>query len=129
MSHTSAHWSFPFRVDARGRSAVVGDDVHARELIEQVLFTAPGERVLRPEFGAGVHQLLFAPAGDTLAAATESTVRSALQRWLGDVVAVDEVDVEHAGSRVQVTVRYRVLATGRDGEAAFSRDTGAGGAA
>lgn len=118
----SAHWSFPFRVDARGRSAVVDHDTHARELVEQVLFTAPGERVVRPEFGAGVHQLLFAPAGDTIAAATEASVRSALQRWVGDVVEVADVAVEHAGSRVQITVRYRVLATDRTEEAAFTRE-------
>lgn len=128
MRNPSTHWSFPFRVDARGRSAVVDHDARARELIEQVLFTAPGERVVRPDFGAGVHQLLFAPAGDTLAAATEASVRSALQRWVGDVVEVDDIDVAHHESRVQVTVRYRVVATGRNGEAAFTRDIQSGSA-
>lgn len=124
----SAHWSFPFRVDARGRSAVVDGDTHARELVEQVLFTAPGERIVRPEFGAGLHQLLFAPAGDTLAAATEASVRSALQRWVGDVVEVGDVAVEHDDGLVRVTVGYRVLATRRSDRATFTRDTGTGGA-
>jgi phage baseplate assembly protein W len=119
-------WSFPFRVDARGRSALADADAHARELIEQVLFTAPGERVLRPEFGSGIHQLLFAPAGDALAAATEASVRAALQRWLADVVEVADVSVGHDEARVTVQVAYRVLATGRRATTALS---GPGGAA
>lgn len=123
----SAHWSFPFRVDARGRSAVVDGDPHARELIEQVLFTAPGERVVRPEFGAGIHQLLFAPAGDTLAAATEASVRSALQRWVGDVVEVGDVAVEHDEGLVRITVGYRVLASGQAEKATFTRNAREGG--
>jgi len=113
-------WSFPFRVDARGRSALADADTHARELIEQVLFTAPGERVLRPDFGSGVHQLLFAPAGDTLAAATEASVRAALQRWLADVVEVADVAVRHDEARVTVEVAYRVLSTGRAATASIS---------
>ncbi len=119
-------WSFPFRVDPRGRSALADADAHARELIEQVLFTAPGERVLRPEFGSGVHQLLFAPAGDAVAAATEASVRAALQRWLADVVQVADVSVSHDEARVTVQVAYRVLATGRRGTAVLD---GPGGAA
>lgn len=109
-----SHWSFPFRIDPRGRSAVVDADTHARELVEQVLFTAPGERVVRPTFGSGLQQLLFAPAGDTLAGATESGVRTALQQWLADVVEVRQVEVDHDEGRLTVTVAYRVLATGTE---------------
>lgn len=119
-------WSFPFRVDARGRSALADPDAHARELLEQVLFTAPGERVVRPDFGSGVHQLLFAPAGDTLAAATEASVRAAIQRWLADVIQVSDVTVQHDEARLTVDVAYRVLATGHAGNALLS---GPGGAA
>jgi hypothetical protein len=113
-------WSFPFRVDPRGRSAVTDADAHARELVEQVLFTAPGERVMRPDFGSGVHQLLFAPAGDTLAAATEASVRASLQRWLADVIEVGDVEVDSDEGRLTVTVAYRVLATGRTASATIS---------
>lgn len=117
-------WSFPFRVDPRGRSALADPDAHAREMLEQVLFTAPGERVVRPEFGSGLRQLLFAPAGDTLAAATEASVRAALQRWLADVIEVAEVAVDHDEGRLTVHVAYRVSATGTAGQATF---TGIGG--
>mgnify|MGYP002779604165 FL=1 len=65
----SGYLAFPFAPDARGRSASVDRARHIREMIEQVLFTAPGERVMRPEFGCGVKELLFQPASDALAAA------------------------------------------------------------
>lgn len=108
----TARWSFPVRVDARGRSVLVGPDEHARELVNQVLFTAPGERVVRPTFGSGLDQLLFVPAGDALATATEATVRSAMARWLADVVEVRDVAVAHDEGRLTIEVAYRVLATG-----------------
>ena len=52
------------------------DEDHVRDLIEQVLFTTPGERVNRPTFGSGLLQLVFAPNSDALAAATEMTVQA-----------------------------------------------------
>ncbi len=50
---------FPYRISATGRSATTGDADHVRDLIEQVLFTAPGERVMRPDFGSGLLALVF----------------------------------------------------------------------
>jgi len=97
---------FPYRLDARGRTADVDDDAHVRDLIEQVLFTAPGERVNRPTFGSGLLGLVFEPNAEALAAATEHTVHGALQLWLGDVILVEGVDVAGEDSRLEVTVRY-----------------------
>lgn len=97
---------FPYRIDARGRTAEVGDDVHVRDLIEQVLFTAPGERVNRPTFGSGLLGLVFEPNGEALAAATEHTVHGALQLWLGELIVVEGVDVTNDEGRLDVTVRY-----------------------
>ena len=85
---------FPYHVDARGRTAPATDDDHVRDLIEQVLFTAPGERVNRPTFGSGLLQLVFAPNSDELATATQFLVQGALQQWLGDLIEVEAVDVE-----------------------------------
>src|SRR6185295_13421316 len=98
--------AFPFRFDTRGRTKDTANADHLRDLISQVLFTAPGERVNRPTFGSGLMQLVFAPANDTLAAATQFVVRSALQQWLGDVVQVEDVQVTSDDSTVQVTVAY-----------------------
>src|SRR5437588_2972286 len=86
---------FPFNFDGRGRTAETAGDAHIRDLIEQVLFTAPGERVNRPTFGCGLAQLVFTPNSDELAAATQYLVHGALQQWLGDLIQVEDVLVEN----------------------------------
>jgi phage baseplate assembly protein W len=97
---------YPFHIDRRGRSAGTTDDEHIRDLIEQVLFTAPGERVNRPTFGSGLLQLVFAPNSDALAAATQVAVQGALQQWLGDVIQVEAVEVTSEDATLQVLVQY-----------------------
>ena len=103
---------FPFGVDARGRVAVAGPDDHVRDLIEQVLFTAPGERVNRPDFGCGLLQLVFMPNDGALATATQFTVHGALQRWLADVVAIERVRIANVDAQLKVEVTYRRLDDG-----------------
>ena len=112
---------FPFRCDARGRSAATDDEKHVRDLIEQVLFTAPGERVNRPSFGSGLMQLVFAPNSDALAAATQVTVQGALQQWLGDLVQVEAVDVRHDEAMLHITVQYLMPRTQQRRVAEFGR--------
>lgn len=103
---------FPYGFDGRGRTAETDDDGHIRDLIEQLLFTAPGERVNRPTFGSGALELVFAPNGDALAAATRLSVQASLQEWLGDVIEVSDVDVEASDATLRLTVRYLVRRTG-----------------
>ncbi len=113
---------YPFRLDNRGRTAETTGDDHIRDLIEQVLFTAPGERVNRPAFGSGLLQLVFAPINDApLAGALQMTVQGALQQWLGDLIKVDEVQVTTHESTISVTVRYTVLRTQQRQAAMFQR--------
>jgi phage baseplate assembly protein W len=102
---------FPFRVDGRGRTAQTGGDDHIRDLIEQVLFTSPGERVNRPTFGSGLRQLVFAPNSDELATAVQLMVQGALQQWLRDVVQVEGVAVRGEEGTLEVTVQYIVRRT------------------
>lgn len=97
---------FPFRFDSRGRTAVTDDATHIRDLIEQVLFTAPGERVNLPNFGSGLLQLVFAPNSDTMTAAAQFVVTGALQQWLGDLIQAQEVRVDANDAEVSVTVSY-----------------------
>src|SRR5713226_4601523 len=85
---------YPFRFDGRDRTADTDDDDHIRDLIEQVLFTAPGERVNRPDFGCGLQRLVFAPNSPELASATQFLVQGALQQWLGDLIEVNDIQVE-----------------------------------
>jgi phage baseplate assembly protein W len=113
--------SFPYHFDAAGRTASADSDEHVRDLIEQVLFTSPGERVNRPTFGCGLAQLVFAPNSDELAAATQLIVQGALQQWLGDLIAVEEVLVEADDSSLRVAVQYVNRMTQRREVARFAR--------
>lgn len=97
---------FPFQPDHRGRSAEADETAHLRDMIEQVLFTVPGERVNRPDFGCGLLQLVFAPNGDALTAAVQMTVHSALQQWLGDRIVVEGIEVAHDEGTLSVDVQY-----------------------
>jgi Bacteriophage baseplate protein W len=114
---------FPYRVDARGRTGSTSEEEHIRDLVEQVLFTAPGERVNRPTFGSGLLQLVFAPNSDALAAATQLTVQAALQEWLGDLIEVQDVTIEAVDSSLSTTVVYAIRRTQEQQSATFTRQT------
>ena len=102
---------FPYHVDGRHRTATTDADDHVRDLIEQVLFTSPGERVNRPTFGCGVQRLVFAPNSEELASATQFIVQGALQQWVGDLIEVEAVEVESHEATLDITVTYRVRRT------------------
>ena len=112
--------AYPFHLDASGRVALTSEDDHIRDLIEQVLFTVPGERVNRPTFGSGLLQLVFAPASgvhaDTLAGTT-----TALQQWLAELIQVEGVNVAVEEGRLEVTVQYIVRRTQTRAQARFQR--------
>jgi phage baseplate assembly protein W len=111
---------FPYQFDARGRTAEADDERHIRDLIEQLLFTAPGERVNRPTFGSGLLQLVFAPNSPELAAATQFQVQGALQQWLGDLIQLQGVDVQSEDATLRVTVRYVIRRTQQQRVAQFT---------
>ena len=112
---------YPFHFDPRGRTAETGADDHVRDMIEQLLFTSPGERVNRPDFGSGLLQMVFAPNSPELAAALQFTLQAALQRWLGDVVGVGALSVDSDDAMLTVNLSYTVLATGEARTASFTR--------
>ena len=116
---------YPYRFDQRKRTAESAGDEHIRELIEQVLFTMPGERVNRPTFGSGVMQLVFAPNSDVLTGATQQLVQGALQQWLSDLIQVEAVEVGAEDSTLRVTVRYVVRRTQVVQTAEFTRGVAA----
>jgi uncharacterized protein len=100
---------YPFHFDSRGRTGVTDAGDHIRDLIEQVLFTAPAERVMRPDFGSGVLALVFEPNSVTLAATTQMLAQGALQQHLGHLIAVEAVEVANDDATLRVEVRYTVL--------------------
>jgi uncharacterized protein len=110
---------YPFHFDQRGRTARTGDSDHIRDMIEQLLFTNPRERVNRPDFGSGLMQLVFAPNSPELAAALQFTVQAALQQWLGDLIQIHQLEVTSVDSTLQVTLEYAVLRTGEQRVATF----------
>jgi phage baseplate assembly protein W len=117
----SVNVDFPYHVDGRGRTADTGADDHLRDLIEQVLFTAPGERVMRPEFGSGLLALVFEPGGPELVATTQHLVQGALQQELGNLIAVESVEVSQDEGVFTVRVSYVVLQTQTRTSASFAR--------
>lgn len=111
----------PYDIDGRGRTATTDDGEHLRDLITQVILTAPGERVMRPDLGSGLLGLPFEPAGPELVATTEYLVQSALQRWLGHRITVGEVRVAHDDGTLSIVVRYAVTSTGEAATAEVRR--------
>jgi phage baseplate assembly protein W len=118
------HLDYPFAFDGRNRTATTGAADHVRDLIEQVLFTAPGERVNRPDFGSGVMQLVFAPNSPELAATVQFTVQGALQQYLGHLIEVEDVAVTSDEASLRVGIRYLIRRTGERVETELSRGTG-----
>ena len=112
---------FPFHFDERGRTAATDDDDHIRDMIEQLIFTNPGERVNRPDFGSGLLQMVFAPNSPEIAAALQFTLQAALDRWLGDLIEVRRLDVASEDATLSVEIVYTVRRTGEARQATFGR--------
>jgi uncharacterized protein len=112
------------RLDGRGRVATTQTDDHVRDMIYQVLFTSPGERVNRPDFGCGLLQLVFEPNSEALATATQFLVQGALQRWLADVIQVEQLEITSEEERLMVDMIYVRLDTGQRQRDLFVSPTG-----
>lgn len=103
--------SFPYQFDGRGRTQEATLNDYINQIVEQVLFTSPGERVNLPDFGSGLLQLPFAPNSVEMAAATQFSVQAALQKWLGSYVKVQSVVASAQDAVLTVTVTYTPLNT------------------
>jgi phage baseplate assembly protein W len=118
---TAINIDFPYAFDQHGRTATTDDDDHVRDMIEQLLFTSPGERVNRPDFGSGLLQMVFAANSPELAAALQFTMQASLQRYLSDVISIGTLEVTANDSTLQVGLSYVVLATGDARSDTFTR--------
>jgi uncharacterized protein len=103
---------FPFHFDGRGRTASTTDNDHIRDMIEQLLFTNPGERVNRPDFGSGLLGMVFEPNSPELASALQFGMQAAIQRWLGDLIELQTLEVTSEEATLRVVVQYVVRRTG-----------------
>jgi uncharacterized protein len=116
------HLAFPFRVGADGRMATVASDAeHVRDELLQLMLTDPGERPFLPEFGGGARRLVFEPTSQALEGVTRARVTQALQRWLGHRVTVSELEVEFAGERVDILIKYTPAGTRETRAVKFQR--------
>jgi phage baseplate assembly protein W len=114
---------YPFQIDGRGRTAATGENSQIREMIEQLLFTNPGERVNQPDLGTGLLQMVFAPNSTELAAALQLTVQASLQRFLGDLINLQQVQVTAQDSVLTVVVQYVLNQTQQGFTETFVKNT------
>ena len=112
---------YPFHFDASGRTATTPLGEHVRDMIEQLLLTSPGERVNRPDFGSGVLQLVFGPNSPELAVALQFSLQAALETWLGDVIAVQDLNVTSDDATLRIYLEYVVRSTGEHRADTFER--------
>ena len=115
------HIGYPFRIDGSGRSVATSDQDHIRQLIEQVLFTVPGERVNRPELGSPLLQLVFGAPNDELVAATQFLIQGSLMQWLSEWIEIEGVEVASNEGTLSITVRYIVRRNQQRQVARFER--------
>ena len=115
------HITYPFRIASDGLAASSGQKDHIEQLIEELLFTMPGERVNRPDFGTPIEQLVFRSASDELATAAQFMIQGALQQWLGEIIQVQAVQVTTDDSTLAVTIQYMIRETQQTQVAQFSR--------
>src|SRR5215211_6170344 len=102
MTQPVSRIRFPFAIDNQlARLAPENDyEEYMKQLIRQVLFTAQGERINRPDFGAGVRRLIFAPNSAATASLAQTLIFQALTTWLGTLIRTDSVEAEAAGERL-----------------------------
>lgn len=130
---------FPYHTDNRGRTAIIEDyddirdfnrwgrqaitgyEKHIVEMIEQLLLTTPGERVNRPDFGSGLLSLVFSPNSPEVAAAMQALVLAAIERWLGDLIEIQELDVTSEDSTLRITLQYSLRLTGEQRTSSFEQ--------
>jgi uncharacterized protein len=115
-------FNYPLKIGDRGRTLEVSEERHIHQLIEQVLFCSPGERINRPSFGAALNQLIFAGNNDQLASVTQSLISSSLQQWLGDLIHVESVNITNEESTLRISVQYRLVRNQQQQVGVFTRE-------
>jgi len=113
------HLAYPFHVTPQGLAATATTKEHIKQLIEQLLFTMPGERVNLPDFGTGIAQLIFSGGSDEMVAATQFLIQGALQQWLGTLIQVQSVGVTMQDATLNVTIQYIIKVTQETAIATF----------
>jgi len=101
---------FPLAIDS-GMGRLMEERDHfeqVEQLIKQVLFTNLGERVNRPDFGCGLRRMVFAPNSEITAGLARITILQALEKWLGSLIIVNNVNVKAEGEKLHIHIVYSV---------------------
>ena len=108
MQQTIKSIQYPFAIDAGlGRLAEESDySKHVRQMMLQVLFTNPGERINRPDFGCGLRRMIFAPNSDVTANLLQVMIFQSLEKWLGNVISLIDVKAEAKNETLDVRIVY-----------------------
>ena len=106
-------WKYPVGVDYKGNISMSEYETDIKESISIILGTAKGERVMRPDFGCGIHDLVFAPINTTTMSLVENSVREGLLLWESriELIKVDVSDEKSSEGKLLVSIDYRVRIT------------------
>ena len=106
-------WAFPVESTSSGRIRLVTGETDIEQAVRLILSTAPGERVMRPEFGCGIHRYAFATIDTTTLTMMEDDVRNALTRWEPriELLDIDAELVDPDTGKLHIDIRYRVRET------------------
>ena len=115
------HLAYPFHITSQGIAATATTKQHIEQLMEQLLFTIPGERVNLPDFGTGIAQLIFSSGSDEMLTATQFLIQGALQQWLGTLIQVQVVSVTTQDATLNVSIKYSIKRTQETYVASFQR--------
>jgi uncharacterized protein len=112
---------YPYHFDNRFRTAQAKEDKHIRDMIEEFLFTNPGERINRPDFGSGLLRMVFEPNSPEIASALQFTIQAGLQRWLGDLIQVQNLRVTSENSALCILIQYIIRSSGESHTETYMR--------
>jgi phage baseplate assembly protein W len=118
--------AFPYGPAASGRSATVtyGSDAHVRQMLELLIFTMAGERVMQPNLGSPVKHMVFGAGNGPVAVALQATLQATITLWLGKVLELHDLSVtfDENEAALEVAVTYENLATQTAGKVAIRKE-------
>lgn len=115
--------AFPYVFDSSHVTRLAGEPAHIRQMLEQLLFTMPGERVNRPDFGCGIQRMVFAPLNSEVQATLHTLIESEIHRWLGNVLTPRKLEVSFDDATLRVLLEYQLLRNDTVQRETFERKT------
>ena len=114
-------WAFPFRISPSGGIGLSRHEFDIDEAIRIILSTAKGERHMRPQFGCGIHDLVFAPNNATTAGLVDTYVREAIGWWEPrvEVLRVEVGTDDEERNKLLINIHYRIRITNDDRNLVF----------